>query len=137
MDELTRARIKRLRRSPATLAALAILTAPLSTLAAPFCVQTVDIPPQCIYVDASSCRQRATQLGGSCTVNPAELHVSGGVGHYCLLTSSLVSSCIYSERGSCELDAQRQQGVCIEAPSRPESPKADPYHDIRPSLAGG
>jgi hypothetical protein len=131
-----RARVSRCIR-PAVAAMLAILMAPPTPTAAPFCVQTSAIPPQCIFVDAGSCNERATQMGGTCTVNPAELHVSAGLGHYCLLTSSQVSVCIYADRGACELEAQHQHGVCIDAPSRPESPTADPYRDIRPSMAGG
>jgi len=65
------------------------------------------------------------------------VHISGGVGHYCLLTSNQVSMCIYASRDSCDRDARQQRGVCIDAPTRPESPAADPYRDIRPSMAGG
>jgi hypothetical protein len=99
-------------------------------------VQTQAIPPQCIFVDAGSCNQRAMQLGGTCTVNPAEAHVSPGLGHHCLLTAARASACIYVDRSDCEREAQRQQGVCIDEPGRPESPAADPYRDIRPSMAG-
>ncbi len=121
---------------PASIALMA-LAAPVAALAAPFCVQTTAIPPQCIFVDAASCNQRATQMGGTCTANPAELHISPGLGHYCLLTSGRASACIYADRGTCDAEAEHQQGVCIEAPSRPESPRLDPYRDIRPSMAGG
>ena len=131
-----RARVSRCIR-PAAAAVLAIFVAPLATQAAPFCVQTQAIPPQCIFVDAGSCNERATQMGGTCTVNRAEVHVSAGLGHYCLLTSSQASACIYADRSVCELEARHQHGVCIDAPSRPESPMADPYRDIRPSMVGG
>lgn len=76
-------------------------------------------------------------MGGLCSVNPREVRVSSGLGHYCLLTSSLVSSCIYADRADCDRDAKQQQGVCVIAPKRPESPAPDPYRDIRPSMAGG
>ena len=65
-----------------------MLAGPVAALAAPFCVRTEAIPPQCLYFDASECGKRATQMGGICVVNPAELHVSSTLGHYCLLTSS-------------------------------------------------
>ena len=113
-----------------------LLTAPLPVLAAPYCVQTQAIAPQCIYADPASCTARATQMGGSCTVNPQELHVSAGLGHYCLLTSGTASSCIYADRESCAREAMHQQGVCIEAPDRPESPGPDPYRETRPSMVG-
>ena len=113
-----------------------LLIAPVPVLASPFCVQTQAIPPQCIYVDAASCNARAHEMGGTCTVNPAEVHVAQGLGHYCLLTSGKVSSCIYTERDTCDQEARHQQGVCIQAPGRPESPGPDPYRDIRPLMAG-
>ncbi len=117
--------------------ALLLLMAPVPAAAAPFCVQTQAVPPQCIFFDASACNERARQMQGYCSVNESEVHISGGVGHYCLLTSNQVSMCIYASRDSCDRDARQQRGVCIDAPTRPESPAADPYRDIRPSMAGG
>ncbi len=113
-----------------------LLAVPVPAVAAPFCVYTEALPPQCLYFDASSCNERAKQLGGFCSANEAEVKVLGAIGHYCLLTSSLSSSCIYVDRADCNRDAQQQHGVCVEAPARPESPGADPYRDIRPSMAG-
>jgi hypothetical protein len=121
----------------ATLAGLLMLAGPTDARAAPFCVQTQAIPPQCLYVDAGECGKRATQMGGICVVNPAEIHVSSTLGHYCLLTSGGVTSCIYNDPGNCAAEAQHQHGACILAPQRPESPGADPYRDVRPSMAGG
>jgi hypothetical protein len=114
----------------------ALMTAPVSVMASPFCVQTQAIPPQCIYVDAASCNARAAQMHGTCTVNPTEARVSPGLGHYCLLTSGQVSACIYASRDDCERDALHQQGVCVDSPGRPESPGPDPYRDVRPLLVG-
>lgn len=113
-----------------------LLAAPLPVLASPYCVQTQAIPPQCIYTDPAACNTRAAQMGGSCTVNPAEVHVSTGLGHYCLLTSGTVSSCIYADQADCAREATHQQGVCIEAPDSPESPAPDPYREIRPLMVG-
>jgi hypothetical protein len=114
-----------------------ILVAPLPVLAAPFCVETQAVPPQCIYYDAALCQKDADHQGGLCAVNGSEVTVSPGLGHYCLLTSTLVSSCIYADRANCERDARVQHGACIDAPERPESPAADPYRTVRPSMAGG
>jgi hypothetical protein len=119
------------------LVGLVLMAAPQPLLAAPFCVQTEALPPQCMFFDAGSCNQRAMELHGTCAVNRQEVHVSAGLGHYCLLTSSLVSMCIYADRGNCDRDAQQQRGVCVDAPVRPESPGADPYRLIRPSMVGG
>jgi hypothetical protein len=113
-----------------------VMVAPIAASASPFCVQTQAIPPQCIYVDAGSCNKRAIELGGSCTVNPAEVHVSAGLGHYCLLTSSLASACIYPNRVDCERDAKRQQGVCVDNPGQSETPAVDPFSTVRPLMVG-
>ena len=115
---------------------LLLLITPATARAAPFCIQSQALPPQCMYYDAGSCNERARQLQGYCSVNQAEVHVAGGLGHYCMLTSSLVQSCIYVDRSTCERDARQQHGACVDAPARPESPAADPYRDIRPSMAG-
>jgi hypothetical protein len=116
--------------------ALLLLAVPLPAVAAPFCVESEALPPQCIYFDAASCGKRAAQLGATCSVNGNEVHVSAAIGHYCLLTSSLVSSCIYVDQANCNRDAVQQPGVCVRSTSLPESPAADPYHDVRPSMAG-
>jgi hypothetical protein len=110
---------------------------PATAMAAPFCVQTQAISPQCIFFDAASCNKRAKELGGTCTVDTSQITVSSGVGHYCLLTSSMVSYCVYSDSEQCNREALHQQGVCIQAPHRPESPGADPYREVRPPMAGG
>jgi hypothetical protein len=119
------------------LAGLLSLIAPLPVVAAPFCIESMALPPQCMYYDAGLCQQAADQQHGLCAVNPNEVKVSPGIGHYCLLTSSLVSSCIYTDRRDCQRDATVQHGACVDAPSRPESPAADPFRFIRPSMAGG
>ena len=78
--------------------ALLLLAMPLPAVAAPFCVYSEALPPQCIYFDAASCAKRATQLGAYCSVNGNEVQLSTALGHYCLLTSGLVSSCVYVDR---------------------------------------
>jgi hypothetical protein len=114
-----------------------LLVVPRLLLAAPFCVQTQAIPPQCIYADAAACDTRARQMGGTCSANPSEVHVYGGLGHFCLLTSGKTSSCVYPDRSDCDREAQHQRGVCIQAPDRPESPGPDPYRYVRPLMVGG
>jgi hypothetical protein len=126
-------RIK-LRLSALTVAALAL--AP-GAIAAPYCVQTEAIPPQCLYFDAASCDARAKQIGGYCSVNSAELRIAPGIGHFCLLTSGNVSTCYWPDADSCNSEARRQHGVCVAAPARDESPPPDPYAHIRPLTVGG
>lgn len=110
---------------------------PASAVAAPFCVETDAIPPQCIFYDAAQCNKRAAEMGGQCTVDSSQVQVSTGIGHYCLLTSSKVTYCVFAGRDDCDREAKHQQGVCIQAPGSPEAPGADPYRNVRPLMAGG
>ena len=95
-------------------------------LAAPFCVQTQAMPPQCDYYDAAQCRKRAAELKGYCVANPPELVIrAGGTGEYCLVLSSRDAQCLYPDRTSCENDAGPANGVCIEKSA--VSVEKDPY----------
>jgi hypothetical protein len=125
-----------MRRTSGLLLALTFAIA-RPAMAAPYCVQTEAVPPQCLYFDAASCDARAKQMGGYCSVNTAELRIAPGIGHYCLLTSGNVANCFYPDAGSCNAEAERQRGVCVASPSRDESPPPDPYQHIRPLTAGG
>jgi hypothetical protein len=122
-------------RTPRGLQAL-LLILPGPAIAAPFCVQTEALPPQCIFYDSGSCQQRATQLNGNCVVNGNEVRLTPSIGHYCLVTGGSAAECIYVDINSCDKEARRQQGACIIAPGRSESPTPDPYALTRPSNAG-
>jgi hypothetical protein len=123
-------------RTPPRLLQALLMTLPVPAIAAPFCVQTQTVPPQCIFYDAASCQQRATQLNGSCMVNANEVRLTPSIGHYCLVTGGSAAECIYVDITSCDKEARRQQGACIIAPARPESPTPDPFALTRPSNAG-
>lgn len=98
-----------------TLLALIFMVPATPSLAAPFCVRTQELPPQCEFVDPVQCRHRAEELHGLCTANPAELVIrSGETEPYCLVLSSRTAECIYADRSSCEQDAAPAGGVCIE-----------------------
>jgi hypothetical protein len=118
-----------------------LLTLPMSAMAAPFCVSTQGLPPECIYFDAASCTQRATQMNGNCTINPNEpggIRLTPSIGHYCLITGGGASLCIYVDQSDCLRDAARQRGGgCILAGRLPESPAPDPFRNMRPPNAGG
>jgi hypothetical protein len=96
-------------------------------VAAPFCVRTQALPPQCIYVDAAQCQNEALRQGGVCTVNSAEVRVNPGIGQYCVVTSSVVSLCAYPDRGTCMAEAARHNGACVEAPGIAPGRAPDPY----------
>jgi hypothetical protein len=95
--------------------------------AAPICLQTQAIAPQCIYYDANQCRRDANRQGGICSANPREIRDTPNVGQYCLLTSERVSLCVYSDRASCDADAARQNAACTYATGRRPSGAPDPY----------
>jgi hypothetical protein len=116
---------------------LVALTVAPACMAAPFCVQTLEVPPRCLYQDPADCAREARQLGGWCTTNAEAVHVPSGPGKYCVVTSSRVVSCLYMDSATCEDEARHQQGACVEAADRPGAPPVDPYRQIRPSLWGG
>lgn len=112
------------------------LAAAPAALAAPFCVETQAVPPQCLYVDAAACDTEARKQGGYCSANPREVHLSTGIGHFCVLSSDRAGSCFYADRGSCMDAAQRAHAACVAAPAPAESPAPDPYRNIRPLTVG-
>ena len=103
------------------------LLIPAGGHAAPFCIGTEAVPPQCIYYDANDCRKQAVRQGGTCSANAAELHVTTNLGQYCMVTSQRVSLCIYLDRGTCEADAARQHGACVSSPGVAPSGAPDPF----------
>ena len=104
-------------------------TAP-PALAAPFCIQSQALPPQCNYYDASECQNDAIRQGGVCSANPQELTLQSGIGQYCLTTSDGVSLCVYPDRGTCMADAARQHGACVAAPNVAPGRSPDPYSAV-------
>lgn len=95
--------------------------------AAPFCIRTQAVPPQCVYFDAAQCQHEALRQNGVCTVNLAEAKVNPGIGQYCVVTSSVVSLCAYPDRGACMAEAAREKGACVEAPGVAPGKAPDPY----------
>ena len=84
--------------------------------AAPFCLQSESIPPQCIYVDAALCARDATKQGGQCVANINEFRPTPNIGKYCVVTSQKASLCIYASIDSCQKAATSQHGACVESP---------------------
>ena len=103
---------------------------PGSAHAAPFCLSNQSVPPQCIYTDPASCERESARQGGVCVANPAEVHLSSGVGQYCLVTATQASFCVYSDRSTCANDALRQGGACVYAPGVAPSRAPDPYASV-------
>lgn len=106
-----------------------VLTAAMASpaLAAPFCLETQAVPPQCNYFDAHQCQQDAAKQGGVCSVNNQQVTLTPGIGQYCVVTSQGVSQCMYADRGTCADQATRQGGACTEAPNVAPARTPDPY----------
>lgn len=102
-----------------------------SALAAPFCLQTPAVPPQCIYFDTANCRRDAAHQGGFCVVNPEEIALNPGVGTVCMVTSTRASSCAFQSYNECTREAAHQGGVCVEAPPRAAGNTPSPYQYSR------
>jgi hypothetical protein len=106
--------------------ALVFLIGPGKPEAAPFCLSTTGMMPQCLYYDAGDCRRDAGKQGGWCEPNPGETRTGYGSGQYCLLISQGASVCSYVDRNSCEVEARRQRGACyFDAQKATGAP--DPY----------
>lgn len=120
----------------ASLWVLAWLIPAAPALAAPFCVQTEAVPPQCIYNDPGLCQTRAFQLGGWCTPNPVGVEVPAEQGRFCLLISGAVS-CRYADQNLCLRDAVQQHGACISAPVATGANIAPNPYANRALLPGG
>jgi hypothetical protein len=83
-----------------------------SALASPFCVSVTGMPTECIYDDATPCKNRAAQLSGFCTINTSEITAAYGEEKFCIVDSSRVPQCIYVDRTLCE-SAQSNGSVCV------------------------
>jgi hypothetical protein len=113
------------------LALLAIPALAMPAWAAPFCVTVQGLPDQCIYVDGAECGRRATQLGGICTANGAEIRTPPGPGLFCLAEGGHAVACVYADRDTCNAEARRRKSTCIPA-SAPPSGSVDPFAPQRP-----
>lgn len=119
------------------LAASAWLLTPIAAIAAPYCVHTLSVPPQCIYDDPNECRVRANQLNGYCIANPQDTKVQAGIGQYCLLVAGGAPSCVFTDQGLCQQEATRQRGACITAPQATGRNLApNPYRNLETLPAG-
>jgi len=104
------------------------LLAPAVGHAAPFCIGSEAVPPQCIYYDADSCRKEAIRTGGICSANPEQIKAAGAqFAKYCVVTSQRVSFCNYMDRTSCDAAALHYHGACVASPEATAPGAPDPY----------
>jgi hypothetical protein len=115
--------------SASRLAALAVLFIQ-PALAAPFCITSQVLPPQCIYYDARQCNQEAQRQGATCATNPTELRLTDGPGQFCVVTSGRFSVCAYLDRPTCEQEARRQNGTCAASSRHVAVGSPDPYSTV-------
>jgi hypothetical protein len=124
-------------RIPHRLLQALLLTLPGSAIAAPFCLTSDAIPPQCIYYDAGLCQREAGHQVAECVVNTKEVRLTPSIGAYCLVTSTLASQCIYHDLDSCSKSAAPQQATCVRAAAGAGNPGGpDPFALTRPGNAG-
>jgi hypothetical protein len=117
---------------------IGFLVGPHTASAAPFCLSSPAIPPQCMYYDADLCSKDSAKQGGYCVPNPAELHAGVGSGQYCMVTSQGVTECNFLDRVSCATEALRQHGACFHDEQRTVG-VPDPYasYSNPPPVPGG
>jgi hypothetical protein len=82
--------------------------------AAPFCLQIMGAPPQCLYQDVAACRNDARRQNAVCGVNPREIAPPPG-GRFCSVSNGPVVQCLFPDRRSCDVAAARGGAICIDA----------------------
>ena len=97
-----------------------------ASLAAPYCLNVLGVPPQCIYVDPSLCQRDAGKQGGTCDPQAGPGFMAIGSGRYCLSTTPGVATCGYYNYEACNDEARRLKGACYFDPSK-ASGAPNPY----------
>ncbi|HUA55666.1 MAG TPA: hypothetical protein VMB81_26005 [Candidatus Sulfotelmatobacter sp.] len=82
--------------------------------AAPYCLEAVGLPLQCVYADVQVCRRDALRTTSSvCTVNANEVKLPKmPAGRFCLVVNGPVVQCEYADRRTCDAEAARRSGIC-------------------------
>jgi len=93
--------------------------------AAPYCLQTVGIPPQCMFGDVGQCRKEALRVNGVCNVNPREVEFpKTPAGRFCLVQNGPILECRYVDRRTCDVESARRSAICVDS-ARPGTPDVD------------
>ena len=111
-------------QAAAGLLALALVTsAAKPATAAPFCLTTNVLSPQCIYVDPAECRARAVQIHGACVANPTEMRAFSGHQAFCATDATLMALCEYPDLASCSRAVEHRSGsLCVMHPYATQPP---------------
>lgn len=103
-----------------------------AALAAPFCVTSQALPPQCIYDDPGLCQRDAAHQGGVCAANAdAAIQVEGSA-PYCLAVAGGPALCRFYDVRSCVLEARHHRTACITAPVAPATVAPAPPQQPQP-----
>jgi hypothetical protein len=93
--------------------------------AAPYCLQVVGIPSQCLYADVVQCRRDAERQHGTCGLNAREVPLPKVPGaRFCLVMNGPVLQCSYVDRRTCDAEASRRSAICADS-ARPGTPDVD------------
>jgi hypothetical protein len=91
--------------------------------AAPFCLTSNVLTPQCIYTDPVECSHRAAQIHGACAANPAEMRAFSGNQEFCVTDATRTGLCAYPDQASCDHAVERRAGsVCVRQPTATQPP---------------
>ena len=104
---------------------LTLLAAGSSAQAAPYCVQTVGLPAQCMFGDVSQCRAEALRVNGVCGVNAREVTLpKRPAGRFCLVQNGPIIYCAYVDRRTCDTESARRSAICVDS-AAPGTPDVD------------
>jgi len=103
-------------------ALVACLAGTAPAQAAPYCLQIVGVPPQCMFGDVVQCHRESLRANGRCTVNPREVQLpKAPVGRFCLVQNGPIVECGYADRRTCDEEADRRLAICADtAPGTPD-----------------
>jgi hypothetical protein len=115
-----------MRRAARFLLAAALLSgccflSPKVSVAAPFCVESVGLTPECWYYDVNQCKKEAGKIHARCSANLREITVSAKGVAFCVVDSTKRPECAFQNRESCEDAAARRSGaICFETSAPPD-----------------
>jgi hypothetical protein len=114
--------------SKLAVAAVIMVSTPLSAMAAPFCLAIAGTAPQCIYVDGNECQLDANRQNGACVPNPAVVTLpTSRIGEYCMILPIGFTHCGYADGIACSQDALKQHGVCTKSAGTLPQQVPDPF----------
>jgi hypothetical protein len=109
-----------------------IVASPQLAAAAPYCLESRNLKPLCIYTDPNSCREAASKNHGYCSVNGTLALSQSGISRYCIVQPDLSRLCVYPDRQSCDAQAASLHTACVASTPNFGSQAVDPFRLVRP-----